>query len=352
MDHARLQLSFFIAVFLAILVLTFFLFQPYLTTLAVAAVFAVLTYPWYLRLLRVLRSASAAALSTVLAISLIVLIPLSLIMALLFVELREVSETLRGGDAQTVEELLAPVERRVQAVIPGARLEVEALAGEVLSWLGRNLGSAFASTAQAILALLVGLIAYFFFLRDGKSFAAVAVRYSPLENRYDHQIIRRLERAIHSVIRGALLIALIQGVLAGIGMALFGVPNPVLLGSVAAIGALIPGIGTGLALVPAILYLIVVDQFASAIGLTIWGLVIVGLVDNILLPKLMSHGVSLHPLFILLSVLGGIGLFGASGILLGPLVLSLLYALGDIYFILVDKTVEEEVAAARGEAPH
>ena len=115
------------------------------------------------------------------------------------------------------------------------------------------------------------------------------------------------------------------------GFSIFGVPNPILWGSVAAVAALIPGVGTALVLIPSILYLFFIGETVSASGLLVWGIVAVGLVDNILGPKLVGRGIKLHPFLTLLSILGGISFFGPLGFLFGPLTLSLLFAFLEIY---------------------
>ena len=126
---------------------------------------------------------------------------------------------------------------------------------------------------------------------------------------HDETIFNKLAVAINSVIRGNLAVALIQGILTAVGFALFGVPNPTLWGSVAAIAALVPSVGTALVLLPAILFLYW-GEALSALGLLLWGATAVGLIDNFLGPKLAGRGMRLHPFLILLSILGGIAFFG------------------------------------------
>jgi predicted PurR-regulated permease PerM len=109
------------------------------------------------------------------------------------------------------------------------------------------------------------------------------------------------------------------------------VPNPVLWGAIAAIGALIPNIGTSVVSIPAIIYLFVTGNVPQAIGYIGWSVFVVGLVDNIIGPRLIGGSARIHPLFVLLSVLGGIAMFGISGFLLGPLTVGLLVALAEIY---------------------
>jgi predicted PurR-regulated permease PerM len=122
-----------------------------------------------------------------------------------------------------------------------------------------------------------------------------------------------------------------QGILEGIGLFVFGVPNPVLLGTITVIGALVPMLGTVIVTVPATIYLIATGHIVAATGFLLWGLLIVGLVDNFVRPKVLERETKLHPLLLLLSVLGGINFFGALGFILGPILLSLLFTLLEMY---------------------
>ena len=96
-----------------------------------------------------------------------------------------------------------------------------------------------------------------------------------------------------------MLVAVVQGVLTGIGMKIFGVPNATLWGSISAIASLVPGLGTAIVFFPAISYMYIIGNTFSAIGLTLWGVLIVGLVDNFLTPYLYSRGAEIHQLLML-----------------------------------------------------
>jgi len=224
--------------------------------------------------------------------------------------------------------------------VPDLSLNVGQVVNQGVSWLSRNIGNAFSVTAQLVLSLVVGLIAYFFFLKDGARFLKTIVHMSPLGDKHDIAILSKLSNTIHSVIRGSLTIALIQGILTCIGFVIFGVPNPVLWGSVAAIGALVPGVGTTIVLLPAIIYLFASGSTGAGIGLLLWGVVAVGLIDNLLMPRLVGSRAKIHSLFILISVLGGLAFFGPSGFLLGPLVVSLVYGLAETYLDLFKRDIE------------
>jgi predicted PurR-regulated permease PerM len=128
-------------------------------------------------------------------------------------------------------------------------------------------------------------------------------------------------------------------VLSGVGFAIFGVPSPIIWAFVASIASFIPSFGTGLVMIPAVIFLFASGSIPSAIGLAIWGLVVVGLVDNLVGPILINRsGFRIHPLFILISVLGGIEFFGIVGFIAGPVIIGLLFALLEIYpFLVKDK---------------
>ena len=348
-ESSKIEVYFFTALFLGVMVLTFFILQPFLTTLAIAAVLAVLTYPLYEHLVSIVKKESIAAMLTVLSVLVILIIPLSIIVALLVNEARGISAAFSENGVDGLLDMLGPVESLIALYVPGINFDVASLLNQGTSFITRNLASAFTETAQVLLSLVIGSIAFYYLLKDGKKFTATAINFSPLEDKYDRAILLKLKNTIHSVIQGSLLIAVIQGTLTGIGFAIFGVPSPALWGSVAAIGALIPGIGTALVIIPGILYLIITGGMAQAVGLAIWGGIAVGLIDNILLPKFMGSRARIHPLFILLSVLGGLALFGPSGFLLGPLVLSLLYGLGDIYVILFKQQIENAARMSEEE---
>jgi predicted PurR-regulated permease PerM len=174
-------------------------------------------------------------------------------------------------------------------------------------------------------------LAIFYFLKDGEKWKKFLLKLSPLSNTDDEKIINRLSQTINGVIRGTIFIALIQGILMGVGLGIFGIPNSAIWGVVAAITSLIPTVGTGLVSVPAIIFLLVTGNVLPAIGLLIWSVIVVGTIDNFLAPYIIGSKIKIPPFLILFSVLGGIALLGPVGILIGPLAVSLLYTLNEIY---------------------
>lgn len=332
MKETQLRSAFFLSLLVGVLVLVFFIVKPYLVTLAIAGTAAVILHPVYDRILSLFKGRKTlSALCMVVLTFVLILLPLTLIGIQIATEATDLYAKLSGSSPSLPTDLLSQVENLIQQYIPGITINLSQYAGQALNWIASNVQSFFAGTVRAILLVFLGTIAYYYMLKDGDKFINVLIELSPLTEQEDKKLIFRLRSAVNSVIRGSLIIALLQGTVTGIGLAIFGIPSAVLLGSIAGVGALIPTIGTSVVLAPVILYLAIINNYVSAIGLLIWGIVAVGLIDNFLHPLLVGRGMKMHPLFIFFSVIGGIAFFGLSGFILGPLVVSLLFGLLDIF---------------------
>lgn len=328
MNRNNLQTGFFLSILIGVLLLTFFLFLPYLIPLSVAAILAVLVQPLYKWFLGKVKNQSIAAALTVLLAGLVLLLPLWFIIDRL---VREATGLINLVSGETFDQFLTDLELRIERFLPGANINLQAYALQTVRWMATHLGTLFAGTVSTVIEFFLGIVAFYYFVKDGKFFLRSLMVMSPLPDVQDQVIFQRLEIAVTSIIRGSIFVALLQGVSSGIGFAIFGLPSPTLWGGVTAIAAFVPGIGTGTILIPSVLYLYLTGNTFGAVGLAIWGVVAVGLIDNTLGPILVGRGVRIHPFFILLGVIGGIAFFGPLGVLLGPLVISLLVALLDIY---------------------
>jgi len=228
--------------------------------------------------------------------------------------------------------LLDSINNGINGVLPdGIDFDIHDKATSFVSYVSGNIANIFSTTVSAFFSFILMLLIIFYFLRDGSHWKKAIIVLSPLGDTEDKKIIDRLELAIKSVILGNLFISCLQGILLGLGLWIFGIPNPALWGLVAAITSLIPTIGTALVSVPAVLFLFFTGHTSAAIGLTIWGSVLVGMIDNFLSPMVISRKTNISPLLILFAVLGGVSLLGPIGILIGPLTINLLYTLIAIY---------------------
>lgn len=336
---ARPSLYFFIGLLVLAFVLTYFIFKPFLGAIIIGIVLGVICRPIHDAVIRLFRNrkATLSALVSVIIVAVVILTPLTILANSIFSELQGVYTKLSNGQERIT--FLPQVSTAISSAASRLgleaswidRIDLTSYVRQGLQWLLANVDGLLAGAAALFVDVFVMLVALFYVFKDGSNFGRTVIRLSPLDDQYDALILERLRQTIRSVVRGSLIIGVIQGCLTGIGFAIFGVPNPVLWGSVASIAALIPGVGTALVLFPGVLYLIISGSVGAAIGLAIWAVICVGMVDNILGPKLVEQGVHIHPFFILVSALGGLAYYGPIGFVLGPLTLALLFALLDIY---------------------
>ena len=335
MNSRKVELTFFFLLVGIVTALSFFIFKPYLGALFVAVVFAIVFRSVYEWLLKKVKREGLASLLTLFILCLVILIPATLFGFFIFDDAQDLYQAAGTGAPilQRLDQALMPIENYVQKIIPSFDINVSSYLHATLSFLVDNLGSVFSRAVGMVFQTFIMLLALFFLFRDGTQFRSFIISLSPLANEYDERILKRMERAISSVVKGKLLIILIQGILASVGFFIFGVPSPVLWGALTSIAALIPAVGVAVVFIPAVAYLFVTSGFGGAVGLLIFG-VAIGAIDNLLGPALYEKGLEMHPLIILLSVLGGLVLFGPIGFLAGPVTLSLLLALLDIYPLL------------------
>jgi predicted PurR-regulated permease PerM len=335
MDKKHHSHYFLLLALVASIVVVYFIAKPFLGPLILAAVFAFLFQPIYQKCLNYLknRESWAAFLTTITAI-ILVLLPISFLGTQIFKESSQLYQSLvhEGGDGfvGSLENLLNQT-RTILPIPADFELNFGQYAKQGLEILIQNFGTVFSSLAKILLNAFVLLTAFYFFLKDGHRLKNYFVALSPLEDTDDEFIVSRLKSVMSAAMKGNLAIGIIQGVLTGIGLAIFGVPNAALWGGVAAIAAFLPGIGTALVITPAIIFLFLTGNTFGGVGLLVWGVTAVGLIDNFLGPKLVGRGMQLHPLAVFIAVLGGMAFFGPLGFILGPLAMSVCMALIDIY---------------------
>ena len=175
------------------------------------------------------------------------------------------------------------------------------------------------------------LYAMFFFLVSGPTLMDKILGYLPLTKGDKEKMIEVGLSVSRATIKGTLIIGIIQGTLGGIGFAVAGIGSAVFWGAVMAVLSVLPGIGATLVWAPAVIYLLLSGKTIAGICLLIYCAGVVGTIDNFLRPMLVGRDSEMPDLLILLSTLGGLALFGASGLVLGPILAALVYdRLGDL----------------------
>ena len=340
MPPKTLQTFFFLAFLILVGILVFYMFIPFLSALILSITLAIIFNPLFGRVLKFsLGSRSIASLLTILVVLVIFLIPITFFGVRVFNQAHSIYVKLSTTDdkTNTLKEISTSIENAVNRVSPNTKLaiDIKEVSDQFFRWIVSNIGSIFSSIARIFTMFLLSLLALYYLFKDGPRFKEKIFSFSPLPRNHNDAIVSKLKVAVNSVIRGYLIIAAIQGTLAGIGFAIFGLPNAAFWGLTTMVSALVPVFGTSLVVFPAVAYLYFTGSTAASVGLLIWALTAVGLIDNFLGPRLIGRSANIHPLFILLSVLGGVALFGPVGFLIGPISLALLFALLEIYPIII-----------------
>jgi predicted PurR-regulated permease PerM len=177
--------------------------------------------------------------------------------------------------------------------------------------------------STAVFDVVLLLVMLFFFLRDGPQFRAVIRRISPLNRHQVDSVFESLSSTMQGALASLLVVPLVQGALATLAYWVLGVPNALLWGALTTLVAFIPAVGTPLVWVPICIYLGMHGEVWQSIVLAAFGALVVTSIDNVLRPMMLKGSAQIHPLWSLLAILGGVFSFGALGLLVGPLVLSL-----------------------------
>ena len=316
-----------------------FVFLPEIDAIVLGAAFAIFFHPIYVRFLKKIpKHEWLAALLTVILAVIVIVVPLFIFGYQLFAEAEGLYMHLSAGGVTSLEGL---VRERLGSVITQVNQPSGALSSFNLNlgqYLTQFVGS-IVSNAGGILARIGGVLwtfflaffAFFYLLKDGAKVRKLVIRSMPLADGRSEEIVDRLIDMAISVVRGALFMAIVWGLIVGIEFLVFGVPNPVFWGAISILAAFIPVIGVSLVIIPGILYVALTAGIVKAIVFAVIAFVISAFMESTLHPLVIGHGRHIHPFLLLLSVLGGISFFGPIGLFLGPLVLSFFLTVFEIY---------------------
>jgi predicted PurR-regulated permease PerM len=319
----------------------FLILRPFLSVLAWALLIAFLLQPAHRRLSQWLRGRrTLSSLLLTLATLLVFIGPLTALGVAFAHQAGALLESLQAsyGDIQftgvrSLERipLLGAALKWIQEVTPFSRAQTStamlSAARSVLEYLGSLGGTLFVGAMGTVIGFLLMLFLLFFFVRDGAGMKRRLSNLIPMPEARKRDLLEYLSTVTRAVVFGTLLTALLQGTLVGIGFAIIDLPSPVVFGVLAAGLSLLPVGGTALVWGPATLILATQGRYGAAIFLLLWGVLLVGLIDNFLKPLLISGRAELPTVAAFLGVLGGLAAFGPIGMFLGPVILALTIAL-------------------------
>ena len=307
--------------------------HPFLPALAWALALAVVAYPLYAWLFARVNGPNLAAGLAV------VLVAVLLIAPTLFVLTHLVREVAGGVERLQTEAATgrwrAMIERHPR-LAPGlhwleTQVDVRGEVARAMPTLTARLPALVTGSLWAVMEWLVVLFFLFFFFRDRDQALQALRALVPLSEAETAEVFTRVADTLHATLYGTLVVAGVQGALGGLMFWWLDLPAPLVWGTVMGVLALVPILGAFVVWVPAAIFLALEGQWGQAALLAGWGGIVIALIDNLLYPVLVGQRLRVHTLPVFIAMLGGIALFGASGLILGPLVLALTQALVDVW---------------------
>ena len=337
---------FFALLALVLLYLTFVILRPFITAILLGAILVTLTYRLYERLRdRWKGRAALAALTMLVGVTLLIVLPFTIIGILLVQQANTVFQKLQSVDAQQMLHRLDITSRLrwIQHYVPTFdpttlspdRLLLPAVK-MIPAWVASHGAEVVGGIAGLALDFALVLLSAYFFYVEGEAILQEMYLLSPLPARHDREIASQFKEVIEATFLGQISSTLAQGIATGVGLAIVGVPGAFFWGAVVTIFGLLPMAGAALVWVPAAIYLYIGASMGERgywqpVFLTLWGLLVVQTIDHFVRPLVMRGKSQLPAIPLLFAVLGGLHAFGFVGLVIGPLVFSLLMTIVGIY---------------------
>lgn len=345
----------FLAMLLVVSLAFLFLIKPFTGPIFWAVAIALIFNPvqnWLLR--RMPERYNIAALLTLLLCLFIVIIPVLLLISSLIAEGVGLYQRVQSGEispGRYIDQITNSFPA-LQSLMDRFNIDIERIREGVVSTFvgGSKLVAKQAlgigqNTFQFFLSFSLMIYLAFFLLRDGAKLVELLIRALPLGDERERLLFAKFAEVTRATVKGNLLVAVVQGALGGLIFWILGIGGALLWGVVMAIASLIPAVGAALVWAPTAVYLAAIGEYVSAAVLTAFGVLVIGLADNILRPILVGRDTKLPDYMVLLSTLGGIVMFGINGFVMGPLVAALFVAFWGIFI----REFNEPARVALGE---
>ncbi len=310
-------------VFLVIIGLSILVVWPFVTYIVLAGVLTYTLFPVYAFIRRKTGQPRVSSAISILLALLLLVLPSFLIAQRLAEEVSGAFTTFELTNVQRLGDYLSGV--------TGNQFDFQEMLDSAFSQVQESIVGLAPDILGSLTELLLGLFIMFFVMyyafRDGESFLSHVKQILPLESALKEKLFMEVRNVTQGVLYGQVMTAVIQGSVATLGLIIFGIGNWVFWGAIMLILAFLPVFGTPLIWVPAAVDKILAGETFGGIGLLLYGILIVTNIDNLVRPKLVSERSKVHPVLVMVGVLGGLKMVGFSGMLVGPLILALLVAL-------------------------
>lgn len=335
----------YIIILLLFCVISYKIIQPFVTSLITSMILAYVFYPIYRKTKKKTKNKLLSASFIIAIIFLMISVPAAFILNSLYYEVVSTVDSTRNkiselgntdsqstgirGAINSVQEKLGitNIDQKIsEAILDAANI--------ISNWSYKLI----VALSTSIIDIFIVLFMTFFFLIDGRRFVSYSKKVLPLKEKHQKNFTTTVQNTIKGVIYGVLIVALAQGVLAGIGYWIIssfgGISNPILWAMLTTFAATIPTMGTGIIWLPMSLYLIGMgiafnnlQMLIMGVSLIIYGTIVISTVDNLIRPKIIGEKANLHPIIVFIGILGGIQVFGIVGIVIGPVILAIMQAI-------------------------
>lgn len=343
-----IQRYFLVGMCLLLLVILFLFATPFLSTLFIAAVIATAVYPFHRWIDKNIQiSETLSAFFTLVLVTTLVLGPLVLIF---FAIVGQAGDAYTTIDTQIVQLMqteyplsslesqypwIAAMAQNLWDYTPISSQEILSVAGsfigEISKFLLKNATNILRQLTVFIIHAVIFFLALFYFIRDGGKFVSYVRSILPLEKEHREELFHKMYRLTHSIIYGIFGAAVAQGLLLWVALTIVGINNALFWSAIGTILAILPYIGISLVWIPVAIYLFFNVHIALAVFFTAWCVGVVSIADNIVKPYVIGVKSFMHPLAVLVMILGGFFAFGIQGLILGPFVLMLALAFLEIF---------------------
>ncbi len=353
----------FLLLLMAVTLAFFWILLPFSGAVFWGAVFALMFKPLFVRLLkRMPRHRTWAALLTMAIILILVILPLTLISASLAREASNVYEMVKSGDlsvSRYFQQVYDVLPAWVGNLLNRFGLENFAVVQQKLTELLTKGSQFFATQALSIgqntfdffVSFFVMMYLMFFLLRDGSALAKTIEKAIPLNTEIKRELSVKFATVVRATVRGNIVIAALQGALGGLIFWFLGIHAPVLWGTLMAFLSLLPAVGAALVWVPVAIYFLATGAIVKGVVLIAVGVLVIGLVDNLLRPMLVGKDTRMPDYVVLISTIGGMALFGLNGFVIGPVIAAMFMTVWNIFSLARTARIETDTEVAEETQP-
>lgn len=341
MQLKSLNVYFFFLLLLLVGVLVFFILQPFLTAIIAAAILATLFKRFYFVLEKWTKGwKGTSALLTCIFVAFVVVGPIFFTLSLAIGEATNLYHIL--GEGSKLENTINYSVEKAHSIpyfnlfLDTQTLNQDRIVNDVKQFSQSALGilqAAYQGIMSFLFWIFIMFFTLFYFLIDGKKMLGNMMNLSPLKDEHDRLLIKKFISISRATLKGTIVIGIFQGLLGGITFLITGIPSPAIWGLVMVFCSIIPMFGSGLVWIPASIIMLLLGHIWQGVFILVVGFGIISVIDNVLRPKLVGRDTEMHPLLVLFATLGGISVFGLPGFIIGPIIVSLFLALGEIYTI-------------------